>query len=371
VILIDDVLVVVEAKAGVAAMDSPAVNFGRHVRAIQDLVLKAYDQCARFLAYLDSKQTAMPLYRLVDGNYVEIERIKLGAYRIVLPIGLTVEAFTPFSAMCKELPNIVPILARYPFISMSIDDLFVVDRIMESCGEWLHYMEVRQQVAGIRRAMLYDELDHLGAYISKNRFDDTIREQQLEADFVTWDSFSDVIDRYFEEDRWQTERPPRQAYPQTVEDLLQALERWSGSGWLKSNSHIRNLNDSGRAKLARMIDELSPTLREFPFRRFLLDGEGAMQVWICREGVRPTPAEIVREGEIACLVSNRPSLPVVLLSVSAAGKITGASTVTAKSPPSIRQDYFALKAEAQRQRERYVPLNRPGVRRGKRKDTRR
>lgn len=31
--------------------------------------------------------------------------------------------------------------------------------------------EVRQSVAGLRRAHLFDEYDHLGAYITKNRFD--------------------------------------------------------------------------------------------------------------------------------------------------------------------------------------------------------
>jgi hypothetical protein len=52
VAIVDDVLLVVEAKAGVAAMHSPATNFDRHARAIRELVIKAYSQCRRFIEYL-------------------------------------------------------------------------------------------------------------------------------------------------------------------------------------------------------------------------------------------------------------------------------------------------------------------------------
>jgi hypothetical protein len=40
--ILDETLFVVEAKAGVMAMHSPATNFDRHVRTIRELVLKAY-----------------------------------------------------------------------------------------------------------------------------------------------------------------------------------------------------------------------------------------------------------------------------------------------------------------------------------------
>src|SRR6202042_721005 len=109
----------------------------------------------------------------------EVARLRQRDYRLILPIGLTVEAFTPFSAICKELPEVRPILGRHPFISMSVDDLFVLTRFLPTAGELMHYLEVRQQVAGIPNAMMFDEIDHLGAYISQNRFDMTMREQLI------------------------------------------------------------------------------------------------------------------------------------------------------------------------------------------------
>jgi len=48
-IILDDVLLIVEAKAGVMVMHSPATNFDRHERTIRELIIKAYEQCNRFV----------------------------------------------------------------------------------------------------------------------------------------------------------------------------------------------------------------------------------------------------------------------------------------------------------------------------------
>src|SRR3546814_6671316 len=65
-------------------MHSPATNFKAHERAIQDLVVKAYRQCRRFIEYLDSA-AEVPIYRLADGVYTEIGRLKRADYRSILP----------------------------------------------------------------------------------------------------------------------------------------------------------------------------------------------------------------------------------------------------------------------------------------------
>src|SRR3989338_1215089 len=105
-ILIDYVLFLIEAKAGAAAtIASPALDFGRHAQSVQDLVLKEYKQCERFFGYLNSADE-VPLFHLVDGKYEEFGRVRRSDYRVLVPIGLTVESFSPFSTYCKELPQV-------------------------------------------------------------------------------------------------------------------------------------------------------------------------------------------------------------------------------------------------------------------------
>lgn len=100
--LVDDVLLLVEAKAGAAAtIASPALDFGRHAQSVQDLVLKAYKQCARFFNYMNSADE-VSLYHLVNGKYEECCRVRRSDYRVMVPIGLTVESFSPFPRTVKN-----------------------------------------------------------------------------------------------------------------------------------------------------------------------------------------------------------------------------------------------------------------------------
>jgi hypothetical protein len=282
-ILVDDVLYLVEAKAGAAAtIASPALDFKRHAQSVQDLVLKAYRQCERFFNYLHSADE-VPLYKRVDGKYKECGRIRYFDYRVLLPIGLTVESFSPLSSFCKELPQVKPLLGKHAFVTMSIDDLFVLKRILPTPGIFAHYMEVRQAVAGIRRAHLFDEFDHLGAYITKNRFDEDIADQfkRDEANLVVWNGMSNVIDRSFEGENWEDNPIPTQKFPEELLNLLGALDATRAHGWLLAESLIRNYCEQARNDLAKLLSDLGKTIGQHPERYFAFAGDGQpLFVWM-------------------------------------------------------------------------------------------
>ncbi|RDV04500.1 hypothetical protein [Undibacter mobilis] len=348
---IDDVLFVAEAKAGVMAMQSPATNFASHIRTIRELVLKAYRQCKRFLDYL-AGGTDMPIYRLKDGNYDEVAKLNLRDFRLVLPLGLTVEAFTPFSSMCKEIPEIVPILGRHPFVSMSVDDLLVLNRFLPSAGSLFHYLEVRQAIAGIPQAMIFDELDHIGAYIVRNRFDQDIREQLKEADRVTWDSFSHVVDKHFQLVDWEAQPVPSQQLPGRIAAILEVLDTARPKGWLLIDSEIRNYSDEGRNDVNGFIDTLSKSLPEYPVRRMLIGNMHGIQIWLTTSIGEPSPDEMRYQAEVACLAFGKPSVITLRLQCSPEGKPLVPSTSKYAAPSILRQDYAQLKAEADRQMSR-------------------
>lgn len=345
-ILLDDVMVQIEAKGGVAAMHSPATNFQKHVRSIQDLVVKAYRQTKRFIDYLNSV-SEVPLYELREGNYVEVRRLRLAEYRLILPIGLTVENFSPFSTMCKELPEIQPLLGKHAYISMSIDDLFVLTRFLPTAGELFHYLEVRQAVAGIKKAHLFDELDHLGAYISKNRFDQNMLEQFAQgANEVTWDAFSDVIDKYFEKDNLQTEPPPSQDYPVVVKQILEALNHTHAKGWLRAESVLRNLGGDARSNLADRVRTLLESLRFHPVRWFVLSGEVPILFWLYRNGETVDMSAIIHSAEVATLAVNTKLILVIGLAATLDVRFVNALPMMVKSPSALRVDYSELLTEA-------------------------
>jgi hypothetical protein len=279
-ILMDDALLQIEVKAGsLAAIESPASNFERHTRAVEELIIKAYKQCERFLKYLDSHDESI-LYTRKDGRFVESARIKLKDYRLVIPIGLTLESFTPFSTMCKGLPGMQPILGRHPFISLSIEDLFVVRRFLPDTGSLFHYLQVRQNVSGITKANLYDESDHLGAYIKRNRFDSDLREQLSKgADFIFWDSFSEVVDKFFEGHDWAAHKPPQQFFPEEVQNILTQLSKTRSAGWLQADSTIRNLSSDGRIEFVELLYQITHRIKTRGHGSGLLQGKEPLFIW--------------------------------------------------------------------------------------------
>ncbi|WP_375786928.1 hypothetical protein ACE10Z_04930 [Bradyrhizobium sp. Pha-3] len=355
-IVLADVLFVIEAKAGVMPMQSPATNFASHERVVQELIVKAYQQCKRFLDYLASAPT-VPLYKLIDGDYVEASRLSKNQFRLILPIGLTVEAFTPFSAMAKELPGVEPILGKYPFISMSVDDLFVLRRFLPTTGELLHYLEVRQRVAGLKGALLFDETDHLGAYIAKNRFDMDISEQLKQADQVTWDGFSDKVDHHFEGEAWRTTPPQSQPRPAALVGMLEALDRLRPTNWLRLDSILRSFGHDGPENIARYLDQLIPTLAEHPRRRFQIGENPPLQIWLCRANAMPSAQEVQYQAQVGCLTVDAPEIQVIVLGYSRPGEVGSLRCETFPAPSVLHNNYPTILAEAERQRGRMIKLD--------------
>jgi hypothetical protein len=352
--IVDDVLFIIEAKAGVMAMHSPASDFQRHIRAVQDLVVKAYKQCKRFLEYLASAPE-VPIYKLEDGAYQEVARIGLASFRTVLPVGLTVEAFTPFSAMCKELSEVTPILERFPFISMSIDDLFVLKRFLTSTGMFFHYFTVRQQVAGIKEAMMFDEQDHLGAYVSRNRFDQDMTEQLKNADMVSWDGFSDKISDYFAQADWEKHPVPQQTFPAELAEILTSLDASRRKGWLELDAHLRDLSGDSRENFASVVRNMRLTLAQHSVRSFLFDGHLPLQVFVHVSNYSVPSTEVTHRGEVACLIADKPEALAVALGYEG-DKLASVTVTKVRSPPVFRADYGALVAEAISKRKNYVEL---------------
>lgn len=354
-ILIEDVLYLIEAKAGAAAtIASPASDFGRHAQSVQDLIIKAYKQCERFFNYLNYADE-VPLFHMIDGKYVECARVRRADYRVMLPIGLTVESLSPLSAFCKNLPEIVPLLGKYAFISLSIDDLFVLKRFLPTSGELAHYMEVRQAVAGLRRAHLFDELDHLGAYLKKNRVDTDLSEQLKEgADFVVWDGMSFDIDRSFEGENWETDPRPTQDFPDEMLKLLGALDATRKTGWLRVDSCLRNLGSEGRSEFAAMLAALRKSLNQHDHRYCIYgqEAEATFFLWLHKSGGIIDWKTVNNTASSAALMRPSETLTGLMIETTASGSYKSAFTFPVTRPANRTEANAHIFDDAERMKRR-------------------
>jgi SEC-C motif len=354
---IDDTLILIEAKAGAAAtIASPATDFDRHSRAIRDLIVKAYDQCRRFVQYLNSAEE-VALYKREAGRYVEADRTRLADFRIVLPVGLTVESFSPYSGLAKQFPGIEPILGLYPFVSLSIDDLFALRRFLPTTGELLHYFEVRQAVAGIPEAILFDEMDHLGAYLTKNRFDLTLQQQVAEGpSLIWWDGQSDSVDNYFASGDIDTKPPLRQSYPEEGQKLLEALEATGEKGWLAVASYIRTFGEEGRNNFAAMLRQVRATLSQQVSRYFQFGEDPPLFIWLHRTGYVPDMKVIQAKARAAAIVAESPHTIALLAYTTPAGGYSRVVPLSVRVPAKGSPEYAEIEADVRRMQNRKVSI---------------
>jgi hypothetical protein len=244
--------------------------------------------------------------------------------------------------------------------------LFVLKRLLPTPGEFAHYMEVRQAVAGIRRAHLFDEFDYLGAYLKKNRFDQDIADQLNggKVDMVIWDGMSDIVDRSFEGEDWETRSFPRQDFPEEVLKLLGAFDATRARGWLSAESHIRDLGEESRSNLAKMLRDLRQTLNQHPARYFVLYGDGGpLFVWLQQHDHQIDWARVNDKASAAALAITASNAVGVVAEASADGTYHRAQSFAVLLPKEQTEANAHIYEDAARmaQPTRTVNLSQPKI----------
>lgn len=174
----------------------------------------------------------------------------------------------------------------------------------------------------MRRAYLFDEFDHLGAYITKNRFDQYIADQVKdgEANLVVWNGMSDIVDRSFEGENWETNLMPTQEFPVEVLKLLGALDNTRAPGWLSAESLIRNYGEQARKDLAKLLSDLCETIVQHPACYFAFAGDGQLLfVWMQSFEHDIDWEKINNKASAAALFTKSPDVVGVLVEVSTEG----------------------------------------------------
>ncbi len=357
-IIADDVLIVLECKARVEALAPPGENLASHVQSVDRLLVDAYRQNRRTLEYLASADEAN-LYRLGLETYEETATLRLRNFRKVFPICLTLECYTPFSAAIKELDGVEPILGQHMPIALSIDDLLAMKYVIREPGEFFHYLEVRQNLGSMDAVMLFDEMDHLGAYIARNRIDisvskDFIEKQQM--DMVYLEGFDqDVLGPYFQNPNWPDVEPPRQEYPTVVTEILSALQRTRAPGWLAGDSDLRDLGSEGRRQLSDFFSRVAANVLAKQWTHFAMAGEQALVFVIDRNDGADRSQLARAQGQAYALASGMP-VRLYELSLSPTIEIVRARSSFVGPPSILQMDYGTINEEAARLKGKMIEV---------------
>lgn len=291
-IRLDDVLILVEAKAGVAAtIAPPGADFERQARAAQDTVGKTYQQCRRFFDYLASADE-VPLFKRDAGRYVECERVRLKDFRVVLPVGLTVEPLGPFDAMCSAISAIEPILGR-KFMLMSVDDLIALRCSLPAAGDLLAFLS---------------------------------RESSIDGEAA----------------------PPRVKRPAEVTSLLNALQAAHEPGWLRADDLIRRYDAAACDELAAGLVEMTESLVNQEHRWFQFAGDPPLFVWLQRYGTLANTETIAATARAAAIATEAREIVVIVAHKTTATDYSRAVVLKVDVPAAGGPEHARAQSEAAR-----------------------
>ena len=193
-VLYDDVLFAVEVKAGAFAWVPPLTNFPAYLKSIESLLKRPAEQASRFLYHLRQSQTAT----LYDSKHNEVASLSKDAFRVVIPLCVTLDPLTTAAYKIRELESL-GITVPEPVCCMLIDDLRIYRDVFSSPVTFAHFMQKRYEAECDTSVNANDELDHLGLYLE---FVNYIRQartlkRNLGTEITGWGGYRKVIDRFF------------------------------------------------------------------------------------------------------------------------------------------------------------------------------
>lgn len=253
----DNVLFVIEVKAGAFTWTSPDDDFDAFVTSLRNLIEAPSKQGDRFIEYLESAEE-VPIF---DSAHEEIARVKRSDFASVIKCAITLDSFTEFAAQSQQLNSLNVVDGNTPTWSFSIDDMRVYSDIFENGMEFMHYVQIRYEALSSELLQLDDELDHLGLYLAHNNY--PLHAQQIAGTSnpnLAFFGYRNSIDEFYVE-KVRDEKvvsPLSQKMPQRLKEIIRKLDKSKLDGRLDVARHLLDLDGEWREKVFNVIDiELS------------------------------------------------------------------------------------------------------------------
>lgn len=279
----DDHLFIIEARAGAFTYTSPANDFPAFIASLRNLVLKPATQGRRFLDYLTSADKV----ELFDKDHKKVGELTKGTFRQIIICPVTLDPFTEMAAQVQHLRRVGIGVGSHPVWAISLDDLRVYADIFENPLLFLHYVDQRMRAFQSDLIQLDDELDHLGLYFEHNNY--ALYAEHLRGTSeakMSFTGYRSEIDKFFRERLLEAATPPplKQEMPGRLTEIVAFLSNSEKIGRAELSAYLLDLDDDTRKGICDAINtELlaqPTTKRPKPFSSY---GEVAITVYCYTE----------------------------------------------------------------------------------------
>lgn len=253
-LIYDDHLFIVEARAGAFTYTSPANDFPAFVTSLKNLVLKPATQGKRFLDYLGSAET-VPLF---DKDHNKVGELRKADFRQITICPVTLDPFTEMAAQVQHLRNIGVDVGSHPVWALSLDDLRVYADIFEDPLWFLHYVDQRMCAFQSDIIQVDDELDHLGLYLKHNNY--SLHAEKMRGTsgaLINFTGYRSDIDKFFRERLYDATAPCplKQDTPARILEIITFLSGSAKPGRAALSGYLLDLDGDTRQSISDCIEQ--------------------------------------------------------------------------------------------------------------------
>lgn len=252
--LYDENLFIIEAKAGKYSTSAKRGNLGKMKRDVTKLIDSAYKQAMRTKQYIDD--TLEPVFEYKDGSIAVIIKDK-EKYKNIYLLNITLQNLAQLSTRLNSLKSFKLIDGKEWPWSVFINDLRVVSELIEFPSEFLHFLQRRIKVNDYPQFYTTDELDFLMFYFRDGLyFEDGILQN---FDRYIPQGYTKYLDKYYDYiyGRISSAKKPRLKILNEYKKLITELELTDKERFTKVTTTL--LDFDGQTQKA-IIDNLHKIL---------------------------------------------------------------------------------------------------------------
>lgn len=244
----ENILLIVEVKAGSFVYTAPLTDFENHIVSYQNLIEKADKQCKNTYDYLLSSDEA-----IIYNQDASIKtKINIREIKDVFTISVTIDNINDYAARAEKLKFLE---LKSKAICISIDDLMVYREFFDSPLVFLHFLQQRRQATQESKLALSDELDHLGMYIKHNMYCIQLQDYPDDA-HIRFYGYREELDKYFCKLYHPQLCPPKPSLkiPDLFLKAINYLEKSDFKDKIQASNYLLNFSTDAREQLCQSVE---------------------------------------------------------------------------------------------------------------------
>lgn len=259
VIVMDEVLLIVECKAG--AITSAAKRGGtlRVKTDVKKTIAKGLNQAERLIEELGANGELT-----IQNKRADKISLKADEFRWVFRVNVTLDLISSVASNILSLMDIGLVETTERCWSVSLNDLRVVVDILDIPAVFFHYLIRRFDTDQERNVEASDELDYMMYYVRQGLFFRG-KNKPTENEHLTIVGYTEDLDQYYRRKQGLIAKgaKPRVVLGAHTERFLELLEKWRPKGWMTAVLQFLEFDPRDREKLLGKIHlQLKRVLRE-------------------------------------------------------------------------------------------------------------